>query len=201
MPNIPKRRSDGTLNFPDYPSFRPNLTPAEVLQQGAFGGTYFREIESNPCRKGNDAAGCENGSGSKKKTLKNQHKEFPKHWFKGLDIPKYVTSSTCDKSINKYGVISGTSLDYWERKGWINPQDPYGWFQWYCRFYQGRRTPDDARQIDRWMGVASKDSGRFRKRLANMIEAANAKDGKNHKNDIQISPVIRQLLHQWAVTI
>lgn len=189
------RRSDGTLNFADYPEFRPNCTPAEAFQRGIFGGTYFRPITSNPCRKGNGIK-CD---GPAKKKYADQHKEYPQSWFRGIDINKYVISPTCDKTVNKYKVTSGTSLDYWEERGWITPQDPYGWFQWYCRFYRGRRTDDDRRQIDRWLGVAGVGKGRFRNRLANMIADAGKKDGKNHSRDKTVSPVIRQLLLQWAV--
>ena len=56
----------------------------------------------------------------------------------------------------------------WEEKGWIDAQDPYGWFQWYCRFFVGRRTTDDARQIGRGMGVMG-PKGRFRNQLIGKI--------------------------------
>lgn len=171
-----RRLKNGKIVFSDYPEFRPNLTPKEIFQSGSFGGTYFRPIYSSIT----------------KKNYKNKHKEFPKSWFAGLDIDKYVTSSECDKSINKYKVKSGTSLRYWEKKKWIKHQDPYGWIQWYCRFYQGRRSKDDERQIKRWLGIAG-PNGRFRKRLYNLI-----KNKKTRVNDTSVSPVIRQLLLQWA---
>ena len=166
-----------TIIFEDHPEFMPNLTPSEVFKLGSFGGTYFRPIKSS-------VTGL---------NYKDQHLEFPKTWFKGLDIEKYVTSSTCDESINYYKVRSGQSLKFWEDSGWIEKQDPYGWFQWYCRFYLGRRCKDDERQIDRWNKYAGEESGRYRRRLINMC----IKEGKKY-NDYSVSPVIRQGLQHWA---
>jgi hypothetical protein len=97
-----------------------------------------------------------------------------------------VASKNCDKNVNIYKVKSGSSLEFWEKKGWIKQQDPYGWFQWYCRFYQGRRSPDDERQVNRWQRTAGPNS-RFKKWLINMV--AEGKDSKK----------IRQLLVQWSV--
>jgi len=170
------RRKNGTLIFSDYPNFKPNLTPKEVLEQGAFGGTYFRPIYSN----------------INKKQYKNQHLEYPKEWFENIDIAKFITSSKCNKKLNKYKATSGLSLVYWEDAGWIKPIDPYGWFQWYCRFYMGRRSIDDERQISRWNKICG-PKGRWKTRLINSIQNKNGK-----LNDYSISPVLRQLLHQWA---
>lgn len=156
--------------FKDFPDFTPDLTPKEVFQMGAFGGTYFRKIKS----------------GITEKVYEDAWKEFPKSWFTGLDISTQVASPDCDKKLNKYKVKSGSSLEFWEKKGWIREQDPFGWFQWYCRFYTGRRSDDDVRQIERWKQTAGKNS-RFRRRLENML-----KQGKDSKK-------IRQLLIQWAV--
>lgn len=87
------------------------------------------------------------------------------------------------------------ALGMWESSGWISDADPYGWFQWYCRFYQGRRSSDDARQIARWKGVAGK-KGRFRSQICNKIIAANTR-----ANDESISPVIRQTLFHWGLEV
>ena len=71
-------------------------------------------------------------------------------------------------------------------------QDPYGRFQWYCRFYRGRRTSDDERQIGRWLKLAG-PNGRFKKRLINMIKKKNTS-----YDDEKVSPVIRQVLLHWG---
>ena len=76
------------------------------------------------------------------------------------------------------------------------PQDPYGWFQWYCRFYLGRRSTDDARQVGRWKAAASKGSGRFRLQLTNKCY----NEGKQ-VGDASVSPVIRQTMQHWAVEV
>ena len=54
-----------------------------------------------------------------------------------------------DMNVNKYGVKCGTSLRFWENKGWINKIDLYGWFQWYLRYCLGRRSKYDKKQINR----------------------------------------------------
>jgi len=164
--------------FKDYPEFTPNLTPKQVFKMGAFGGTYFRPIYSSVT--------------GKKYTSSSAIKEYPKSWFQGINIDKMVISLKYDKKVNKYGVKCGSSLEDWEKSNWIVKQDPYGWFQWYCRFYRGRRTNDDKRQIDRWLKLAG-PNGRFRKRLINMIKNKNTK-----YDDYTVSPVIRQVLLHWG---
>lgn len=79
------------------------------------------------------------------KYLNSTRDEYPKSWFlraKLSDVP--------DPSLNLFKVKSRQPLSIWEGNGWIHPQDPWGWFQWYARYYTGRRTEDDARQIRRW---------------------------------------------------
>jgi len=76
--------------------------------------------------------------------------EFPKSWFTGAKLAKEQS----DPSLNYFGVNASQSLSVWRRKGWINSADPRGWFQWYCRYYMGRRMPEeDARQIKRWKAM------------------------------------------------
>ena len=162
------------LSFPDWPEFRPNMTPREVFSEGSFGGSYWKPIFSSIISE----------------NLNGQHLEF-KDWWIGLD-EKLICSEEYDKKLNKYSVSSGTSLEMWESKGWIREQDPYGWIQWYCRFFSGRRSEDDNRQIRRWNSFAG-PKGRFRIQLINRIIGADA-----NFDDERVSPVIRQSLQHWA---
>ena len=150
--------------------FSPNKTPIEVIREVAFGGTYFKDIYSDI-----------NG-----KWYKNSWKEFVQ--LKNI-AAKFYASDCYDVNVNKYGVKCGTSLRFWENKDWINKIDPYGWFQWYFRYWLGRRSKDDKRQINRWKKIVS----RFRGKLVKMIRNAGSKF-----DDYSISPKIRQILLHWA---
>ena len=146
----------------------PNETPVEITEEGTFGGTYFRDIYS-----------CISG-----KWYKNSWKEFDQ--LKNIDT-KYYVSDCYEENVNKYKVKTGTSLRCWENKGWINKKDPYGWFQWYFRYWLGRKSKDYEKQINRWTKIVS----RFRGKLVKMIRDAGSKF-----NDYSILPKIRQtLLH------
>ena len=134
------------------------------------------------------------------KNYKKQHKEYPKSWFSGLDIKTQVTSEKCDKSVNKYKVKSGLSLKEWEDAGWIKSQDPDGWFQWYCDFYMGKRSPDDERQVGRWKSLAGQN-GRFRKFLINLIKKKSRGNITKGLKDYSISPKIRQVLQHWGYVL
>lgn len=73
--------------------------------------------------------------------------EFPKDWFVGAQL----SPEKKDISLNYYAVDASQPLSVWLIKGWVHSQDPRGWFQWYCRYYMGRRTEEeDQRQIKRW---------------------------------------------------
>jgi hypothetical protein len=76
--------------------------------------------------------------------------EFPADWFTHAKL----CADRHDPGLNYFGVNASQSLAVWRRQGWIHRQDPRGWFQWYCRYFMGRRTADDARQIRRWRAIA-----------------------------------------------
>ena len=101
--------------------FTPELTPAEMLELGVFGGKYMTD--------------CQN--------------EFPEEWF----LNAKLCHESHDSSLNFFEINASKPLVYWRKKGWIYWEDPRGWFQWYCRYYMGRRCPDDDRQIKRWRAM------------------------------------------------
>lgn len=170
-----------TVIFSDYPQFTPNLSPREIFEQGAFGGTYWRKIYSRVTGQTYE------GQWQDISSLVAMVQEDPNKQNL-LDQPL----TRFNVKLNKYKAKSGSTLEEWENNGWINPQDPYGWVQWYCKFYYGRRTADDARQIERWENFTG-PNGRFKRNLINKVLAA----GTTY-DDPRISPVIRQGLHQWA---
>lgn len=105
--------------------------------------------------------------------------EFPADWFE-----KAKTSDIADPSLNYFKIKSRQPLSVWRQKGWIVGNDPRGWFQWYCRYYQGRRDPEiDAHQIKRWKAFA-RHAGQIR---------ANCEAG-----DLDCRPRQRQALLQWS---
>jgi hypothetical protein len=134
-----------------HPAFRPELTPAQMLRLGIFGGKYMTDCAA----------------------------EFPASWFKHAKLCR----ERHDAALNFFGVNASKPLSYWRAKGWIHPDDPRGWFQWYCRYYMGRRGPDDERQIRRWLA--------FRRHVAQL--RAHCRRG-----DLTCRPRQRQALLQWA---
>ncbi|CAM6001428.1 unnamed protein product [Sphagnum balticum] len=107
--------------------FHPDLTPKEMLELGVFGGLYFDTEKSR--------------------------EEFPAAWFKNAKLaPKGASKPIA--SLNYFGVNASQPRSVWQEKGWISTHDPLGWFQWYCRYYMGRRIPiEDTRQIKRWRAI------------------------------------------------
>ena len=145
--------------------FGANKTPVEVTKESAFGGTFFRDIYS----------------GVNEKWYRKSWKELVQ--LEDID-QKYYCLSYYDVSVNKYGVKSETPLRFWENNEWINPIDPYGWFQWYFRYWLDRRSSDDERQINRWKRIVSK----FKGKLVQIIKEVNGKF-----DDYSVSPKIRQI--------
>lgn len=105
--------------------------------------------------------------------------EFPRAWFRRAKL-----SAKKDPQLNFFGVDASQPLSVWQKKGWIYPDDPRGWFQWYSRYYMGRRLPEeDVRQIRRWRAIA--------RHIAQI--RANCRPG-----DIFCRPRQRQAILHWA---
>ena len=106
-------------------------------------------------------------------------KEFPPSWFTSAKLSK-----TFDININRFKVKSGLSREHWIEKGWIFKEDPLGWFQWYCRFCNGRKIPHiDEIQIKRWKN--------FRRHVSAIKKNC-------EKNDLSCRRRQRQAILQWA---
>ena len=134
-----------------HPEFKPDLTPAEMLEMGVFGGKYMTD-----CRD-----------------------EFPAAWFEKAKL----SPGGRDPKLNFFGVDASKPLSYWVEKGWIWPDDPRGWFQWYCRYYRGRRCADDERQVARWKAM-TRHIAQIRKNCV--------------RGDLLCRPRQRQALLHWA---
>ena len=136
------------------PRFKPDLTPKQMLAIGVFGGVYMRDCT----------------------------KEFPEDWFAKAKFQKNGIYRH-DPKINFFGVNASQPISVWQAKGWISPQDPRGWFEWYCRYFMGRRTDDDERQIRRWLAMR-----RHVMQIKNNCRAG----------DISCRPRQRQAVLHWA---
>ena len=107
-------------------------------------------------------------------------KEFPVDWF----VEAKLSPEKYDAALNYFGVAASQPLSEWRKKGWIYPEDPRGWFQWYCRYYQGRRIPEiDDLQISRWFAIR-RHIGQIKKHCA--------------PKDLRCRPRQRQALLHWA---
>lgn len=113
------------------------------------------------------------------KYLTDCQAEFPAEWFEKAQLSPLGAR----KSLNHFGIIASQPISEWRRKGWLHPDDPRGWFQWYCRYFMGRRHEDDARQIKRWRAF-SRHAAQIRKYC--------------EPGDPFCRPRQRQALLQWA---
>ena len=114
------------------------------------------------------------------KYMTDTRDEFPANWFTNAKL----APNRRDCSLNHFRVDASQPLSVWQAKGWIHPDDPRGWFQWYCRYYMGRRMPEeDRRQIKRWKAI--------RRHVAQIKR--NCEPG-----DLTCRPRQRQALLHWA---
>jgi len=150
------------MRFADHPEFTPNVSPRKMFALGVFGGAYFRPVYSAVLGR----------------ELRGDHK---RHASLSRVSERLLASREPDPAMNHFGVLSGTSLEYWEERGWIRAQDPRGWVEWYTRFAEGRRSEDDERQIRRWLAIAG-PRGRFIRRAVK-------------------TPAVKQTLLQWGVLV
>lgn len=140
-----------------HPEFKPELTPQEMLKLGVFGGAYFIGVDGLV------------------------PDDLPKSWFKGVQLSP---DGKKHGKYNYFGVEASQPLSVWRKKGWICSDDPHGWFQWYCRYYLGRRLAgEDDRQIKRWKAI-TRHIGQIKKNC--------------RKGDKKCRPRQRQALLHWA---
>ncbi|QBG48444.1 hypothetical protein EGM51_13950 [Verrucomicrobia bacterium S94] len=105
--------------------------------------------------------------------------EFPDDWFRNAKL----CPERHDPKLNFFGVNASKPLSYWLEKDWIHPDDPRGWFQWYCRYYMGRRHADDDRQIKRWRNMT--------RHIGQLVKNC-------PRGDFSCRPRQRQALLHWA---
>lgn len=106
--------------------------------------------------------------------------EFPAAWFENVTL----SLGGADAKLNYFHVNASQPLHVWQQKGWINDEDPKGWFLWYCRYYMGRRIEnEDSRQIKRWRAI--------RRHVAQIKQSC-------LPGDITCRPRQRQAVLHWA---
>ncbi|KAL3417770.1 hypothetical protein PVAG01_10780 [Phlyctema vagabunda] len=182
----PTRDESGTFHFESHPNFLPNKSPEEMLREGCHGGSYFRPLQSK-------VLGI---------TVSDDWKDIPSEWRDGLPVSYYLNSDY-DPEINKYGVKCGQSIEEWEAAGWIaHEYDIRGWFQWYMRFYSGRRCADDERQVSRWSKCVG-ERGRWRRMLLKKyvqmgVRSVSDEGEESEYTNGEVSPVVHQTCHHWA---
>lgn len=150
--------------------FYPNNTPSQMLRQGVFGGSYFGDSTIN--------------------TNNYDYSDLFKSFDPDISQEMYL-GSKYSRKVNKFKVHSGMSYEYWKGKGWMNDRDPYGAFEWYCKYFIGIRGEDDDRQIRRWQDFAGV-KGRWRNNIYKKIYET---------GDWHTSPRIQQSLLHWFYTV
>lgn len=133
--------------------FKPHLNPREMLELGVFGGSYFHDATDEDLL----------GLGSATRLA-------------------HLNRDPFDKLKNQYEVKAGEDFAAWTKNGWIFPEDPLGWFHWYCRYSSGRRHERDEHQMRRWINY---------KRWARVART------QQHTKGF-VSSVVKQGLIQWA---
>ncbi|KAK6473800.1 hypothetical protein HHUSO_G27301 [Huso huso] len=173
---LPVRNKKGELVFEGFPTFLPNMTPKEVLQAGSFGGTYFRPIHSSITKTDFVCF------------------TFEKHRWVGHSclLRLQVASVVYREAVNTYKVKCGGSLEMWEKAVGLCLNTDCSVLVFPCRFYQGRRTVDDSRQVGRWERCAGV-KGRWRNNLITKV----VRSGCGFDNNT-VSPVVRQTLQHWG---
>ena len=158
------------------PEFKPRYTPAQMLKMGVFEGRYLND--------------CLN--------------EFPREWFADALDKDTLRPDAADPDVNEFRVKSRKSIFYWRDKGWIPhkdtpsgcDRDARGWFQWYCRYWLGRRIPEvDAVQIKRWKSFGARHKGQIEASYRKMAPSAVPKTpGEKRQHRVRQ----RQGLLQWS---
>lgn len=157
--NIKNGGLDTNGNIIRYESFEPFYTPQQMLVMGVFEGKYMNDCED----------------------------EFPREWYNAAKKRNKLRPNKADPSVNYFKIKSRLSLQEWRKRGWIpcheKDRDVRGWFQWYCRYWIGRRIPEvDTIQIKRWKS--------FKRHSAQVR--------KNARGQLDKRPRQRQALLQWA---
>lgn len=179
--------------FHDYPNFTPHYSPVTMLKLGVFGGTYFNGTEES-AKKGwdNIVNFIPENSGFWKKL--NKAFPNPSDYYKA-----FWTYPSLHSEHNFFKVRAGKDQKYWEDKGWIHPDDPRGWFEWYIKFYYGRRHEDDARQIKRWKDFITRHWGMLNYLTIKNLKSELATSKKDFYGALRASsPTTCQNLLHWS---
>jgi hypothetical protein len=180
----PTRDENAVFHFEDFEDFTPNKSPEEMLREGVFGGSYFRPLKSRKLGI----------------VVEGDWKELPEQWIRGLNVERYLTNPTYDAEVNKFHRACGQSIEEWEAAGWIaHEHDVRGWFQWYCRFFRGRRCEDDRRQVGRWRKCVG-ETGRFKRGLLKQYGRAGVRSVEEEDEEERegISKVVSQTCLHWG---